>query len=72
MKTHVIAVDFNDGLIVYDKIRKGIEGKDIAILGKWLTDIHTILKQSRLATCLFQSISHHAWLTETYPFHFSE
>ncbi len=35
MKTHVIAVDFNDGLIVYDKIKKGIEGKDIAILGEY-------------------------------------
>ena len=38
MQTCVIAVDFNEGRSVYEKIRNGIEGKDIAILGKsWCT-----------------------------------
>ena len=34
VQTCVIAVDFNEGRPVFEKIRTGLEDKDIAILGE--------------------------------------
>jgi len=33
VKTEFVAIDFNDGATVYDKIRPHLENKDIGILG---------------------------------------
>ena len=35
VKTHIIPVDLNEGRSVYDGIKKGLEGKDIGILGQY-------------------------------------
>ncbi len=34
IETSMIQVDFTGGMEIYDKIRKGIKGKEIGILGK--------------------------------------
>ena len=33
IQTHVVAVDFNEGRPVYEKIKKELEDKEIGILG---------------------------------------